>query len=357
MLTTLIVVVTVALVTVAGLIALRLAMHSPKVYRGPAPDLYELSQLAGGRFRVANTALAALAARGALTARRDGRLIRAAPPPQGIADPEGPPPPERISGPGRISDLEAASPPEGTSAPRRVSGPAGIPPPAETSSPGRISGPEGTSDLEGSSRLAGASHPVEAEILALLGDRPGGLPVWEVKAAVVRGPAVTALIAHMEGLGLVEACGAARVEPTRLGQAALVHHRLRHREEASLPPRPRDHVSRAEFDLCGIALYGLGRASDRELAAVLSLSGTPAPPASGGRIPPGAPAASGDPPPPTGVRGPLSAPGPQEPGAPGAREAGGPGPREGGDRTGPPRRAPGGDGGPDAPRGRGGDDR
>ncbi|MDP9865066.1 MULTISPECIES: TIGR04222 domain-containing membrane protein [Streptosporangium] len=347
MLTTLIVVVTVALVTVAGLIALRLAMHSPKVYRGPAPDLYELSQLAGGRFRVANTALAALAARGALTARRDGRLIRVAPPPQGIADPEGTsgpegvpptagtPPPGRISGPGRISDLEAASPPEGASAPKRVSGPAGIPPPAETSSPGRVSGPEGTSGLEGTaapegtsdleaasaprrvsgpagipppaetsspgrisdpegtSGLAGASHPVEAEILALLGDRPGGLPVWEVKAAIVRGPAVTALIAHMEGLGLVEACGAARVEPTRLGQAALVHHRLRHREEASLPPRPRDHVSRAEFDLCGIALYGLGRASDRELAAVLSLSGTPAPPAPGGDRGPDAPRGRG----------------------------------------------------------------
>ncbi|MER5320810.1 TIGR04222 domain-containing membrane protein [Streptosporangium roseum] len=256
MLTTLIVVMTVALVMVAGLVALRLAMHSPKIYRGPALDPYELALLAGGRFRVVNTALASLATRGALRASRDGRLT--------LADP---------------GQERPSRPPEAEVAEWSPSPPADEWP----------------------------LHPLEAEILALLGAGRDGPPVWEVKAALVHGPAVAALIGRLEELGLTDTGDGARAEPTRLGQAALAHYRLRHREEVSLPPRARDHISREEIELSGIALYGLGRMKDRRLASLLSTSGTP-PSAPPGREPPAPP--SPDVPPPSGPSGRAGACGP-----------------------------------------------
>ncbi|GAA5766317.1 hypothetical protein Aros01_02816 [Streptosporangium roseum] len=275
MLTTLIVVMTVALVVVAGLVALRLAMHSPKIYRGPALDPYELALLAGGRFRVVNTALASLATRGALRASRDGRLT--------VADP----------GQERSPDLPAAGwsphPPEA-----EVAGRPPDPPAAEWS----------PHPLE----AEWSPHPLEAEILALLGAGRDGPPVWEVKAALVHGPAVAALIGRLEELGLADTGDGARAEPTRLGQAALAHYRLRHREEVSLPPRARDHISREEIELSGIALYGLGRMKDRRLASLLSTSGTPPPSAPPGRDPPAPP--SPDVPPPSGPSGRSGACGP-----------------------------------------------
>ncbi|MFC7647733.1 TIGR04222 domain-containing membrane protein [Streptosporangium lutulentum] len=68
------IVVTVALLVVAGLIALRLAMRSPKGYRGPDLEPYELAQLAAGRFRVLNTVLASLAAEGRVRIPSTGHL-------------------------------------------------------------------------------------------------------------------------------------------------------------------------------------------------------------------------------------------------------------------------------------------
>jgi hypothetical protein len=121
-------------------------------------------------------------------------------------------------------------------------------------------------------------HPVEAEVLTLLEGRRDGLPVWEIKAALVQGAAVTALIARLEELGLVVTGDSRQVVPTRTGQAAVAHYRLRHREGRSLPPRSRDHVAADELNLFGVALYGLGQVADRELATVLSTSGTLPPP-------------------------------------------------------------------------------
>ncbi|MFD8559364.1 TIGR04222 domain-containing membrane protein [Streptosporangium canum] len=268
MLTTLIVVMTVALVMVAGLVALRLAMHSPKIYRGPALDPYELAQLAGGRFRAANTALASLAARRALRASRDGRLTLAGPGPERSPAPPEAGVPERSPHPLEAEIREQPSEPS-------EAGAAGV---AERSSgPLEAGVPEWT------------PHPLEAEILALLGAGCDGSPVWEVKAAVVHGPAVAALIGRLEELGLADTGDGVRAEPTRLGQAALAHYRLRHREEGSLPPRARDHTSREEYELAGVALYGLGRMKDRRLASLLSLSGTLRPSAPSGREPPAPP--------------------------------------------------------------------
>lgn len=277
MLTTLIVVMTVALVTVAGLVALRLAMYSPKIYRGPALDPYELAQLAGGRFRVANTALASLAARGALRASRDGRLT--------LSDP----------GPERSPELPEAGVPERSPHPLEAQI-------RERSSESLEAGvPERSSEsLEAGGVPEWTPHSLEAEIRALLGSGRDGSPVWEVKAAVVRGPAVAALIGRLEELGLAVTGDGARAEPTRLGQAALAHYRLRHREDGALPPRARDHTSREEYELAGIALYGLGRMEDRRLASLLSLSGTLPPSAPPGREPPA--------PPPSGLSGPTGAP-------------------------------------------------
>ncbi|MEV4250084.1 TIGR04222 domain-containing membrane protein [Streptosporangium canum] len=288
MLTTLIVVMTVALVTVAGLVALRLAMHSPKIYRGPALDPYELAQLAGGRFRVANTALASLAARGALRASRDGRLTLAVPGPERSPAPPEAGVPERSPHPLETGVSERS--PHPLEAEIREQSPepleAGVP--ERSPVPLEAGVPEWT------------PHPLEAEVLALLGAGRDGSPVWEVKAAVVHGPAVAALIGRLEELGLADTGGGARAEPTRLGQAALVHYRLRHREEGSLPPRARDHTSREEYELAGVALYGLGRMKDRRLASLLSLSGTLPPSAPSGREPPA--------PPPPDVPGPSGPP-------------------------------------------------
>ncbi|MEV0423749.1 TIGR04222 domain-containing membrane protein [Streptosporangium canum] len=289
MLTTLIVVMTVVLVTVAGLVALRLAMHSPKIYRGPALAPYELAQLAGGRFRVANTALASLAARGALRASRDGRLTLAGPGPE-----RSPAPPE-------------AGVPERSPHPLEAEIRGQQPEPSEAGVPERSSEPLEAGVPEWT------PHPLEAEILALLGAGGDGSPVWEVKAAVVHGPAVAALIGRLEELGLADTGDGARAEPTRLGQAALAHYRLRHREEGALPPRARDHTSREEYELAGVALYGLGRMKDRRLASLLSLSGTLPPSAPSGREPPvppppDVPAPSGppDPPSPSSLSSPSS---------------------------------------------------
>ncbi|MDP9848971.1 TIGR04222 domain-containing membrane protein [Streptosporangium lutulentum] len=208
------IVVTVALLVVAGLIALRLAMRSPKGYRGPDLEPYELAQLAAGRFRVLNTVLASLAA--------EGRV--------------------RIPSTGHLTLTGTTS--------------------------------------------AGPVRPLEAEVLSLLEGRPDGLPVWEIKAALVRGAAVTALIARLEKLGLLVAGDSGQVVPTRAGQAAVAHYRLRHREGRSLPPRPRDHVVLGDPGVFGVALYGLGQVADRELAAVLSMSGAspPSGPARAGRL-------------------------------------------------------------------------
>jgi hypothetical protein len=214
MVAVLIVVVTVALLVVAGLIALRLAMHSPKSYVGPDLGPYELAQLAAGRFRVLNTALVSLAARKRVRIQLNGNLT-----------------------------LTGTTP-------------------------------------------TGSVHPVEAEVLALLEGRRDGLPVWEIKAALVQGAAVTALIARLEELRLVATGDSRQVAPTRIGQAAVAHYRLRHREGRSLPPRSRDHVATDELNLFGVALYGLGQVADRELATVLSMSGTlpPSSPARAGRL-------------------------------------------------------------------------
>ncbi|MFF5206693.1 TIGR04222 domain-containing membrane protein [Streptosporangium sp. NPDC000396] len=206
---TLITIAVVALLAVAGLIAVRLAMHSTKTYQGPELTAYELAELAAGRFRVLNTALASLSAR---------KMIR-------------------IEPGGKLTRMTVAS--------------------------------EGT------------VHPVEADILALLETRRDGAMVWEVKAEVARGPAVAALIERLLELELVED-EVTRIVPTRLGQAALAHYRLRHREERTLPPRPRDHhTSEEEFNLCGVALYGLHQMADQEAAAVLSMSGTTSSPPRG----------------------------------------------------------------------------
>ncbi|AWS46777.1 TIGR04222 domain-containing membrane protein [Streptosporangium sp. 'caverna'] len=207
MVAVLIVVVTVALLMVAGLIALRLAMHAPRGYAGPDLGPYELALLAAGRFRVLNTALASLAA--------DERVRI---PPTGILTLTG------------STSTDPAHPVK-------------------------------------------VMEPVEAEVLGLLEGRRDGLPVWEIKAALVQGAAVTALIARLEELGLVVAGDSRQVVPTRAGQAALAHYRLRHREGRSLPPRSRDHVTVDASNLFGVALYGLGQVVDRELATVLSMSG------------------------------------------------------------------------------------
>lgn len=203
MVTVLVIVVTVSLLVIAGLVALILVMHSPKAYKGPELDPYELAQLAGGRYRVLNTALTSLTGRKLARAGRDGKLTR-------------------------------------------------------------------TDTTPGSS-----VHPVEAEILALLEAEPDGVPIREIKAAFVRGPAVAELIIQLKETGLVDTGDFRRVEPTRLGQAALAHYRLRHREDRSLPPRARDHVSKDELNLFGVALYGLCQLKDRELSTVLSLNSVP----------------------------------------------------------------------------------
>jgi uncharacterized membrane protein YgcG len=205
----LIIVVAVALLMVAGLIALRLATRSSKVYNGPDLTLYELARLAGGRYRVLNTALAALAAGEMIQARRDGMLTRTATASEEIV------------------------------------------------------------------------HPVEAEILALLEARQDGVMVWDVKAEVVlRGAGVAALAERLRELKMIEDEDL-RMVPTRLGQAALAHYRLRHREEKILPSRSGDHLPGKESSLFGIALYGLHQMRDQEMAKVFTLSGAVPPPPPG----------------------------------------------------------------------------
>ncbi|GAA3028922.1 TIGR04222 domain-containing membrane protein [Streptosporangium longisporum] len=71
-----VVVVGVSLLAVAGLVAMRLAAHSSRVYEGPELTAYDLALLAGGPARMADTALVSLTTAGDVRARRDGRLSR-----------------------------------------------------------------------------------------------------------------------------------------------------------------------------------------------------------------------------------------------------------------------------------------
>ncbi|MEU8383775.1 TIGR04222 domain-containing membrane protein [Streptosporangium sp. NPDC048865] len=200
----------VSLLGVAVLVALRLAVRPPRVYEGPELTPYELALLAGGRSRVADTALASLTVGGPVRARRNGSLTR-------------------------------------------VSGRAGV-----------------------------LTQPVQTEILGHLDGQEGGVPVWVIRDRVARGAAVTMLIARLRDLGLIDAPGSGRADPThpnRAGKTALAHYRLRHREDRSLPPRAGDRVDHDELNILGVALYGLKRWEERRLAATLSMDGPPPPPA------------------------------------------------------------------------------
>ncbi|WP_329085965.1 MULTISPECIES: TIGR04222 domain-containing membrane protein [unclassified Streptosporangium] len=195
-----------ALLVVAVLIALRLAAHHSRVYEGPELTPYELALLAGGRFRVVDTALASLTAGGAVRARRGGRLTQ-------------------------------------------VSGQVGV-----------------------------LTQPVQTEILDRLRGKGGGVPVWEIRNVVSRGPAVTMLIARLRDLALIDAPGSGRADPThpnRAGKTALAHYRLRHREDRALPPRAGGRVDGDELNILGVALHGLKQLEDGRLAATLSMSGPP----------------------------------------------------------------------------------
>ncbi|MGJ6961100.1 TIGR04222 domain-containing membrane protein [Streptosporangium sp. G11] len=122
------------------------------------------------------------------------------------------------------------------------------------------------------------TQPVETEILALLQGKGGGVPVWEIRDAVSRGPAVAVLIARLRDLGLIDAPGSGRADPThpnRAGKTALAHYRLRYREDRFLPPRAGDHLDRDELNILGVALHGLKRLKEGRLAATLSMSGPP----------------------------------------------------------------------------------
>jgi len=181
-----------------------------RVYEGPELTPYELALLAGGRSRVADTALASLTGGGVVRARRDGRLTR-------------------------------------------VSGQVGV-----------------------------LTQPVQTEVLDQLGGPENGVPVWTIRDRVARGAAVTMLIARTRDLGLIDAPGSGRADPThpnRAGKTALAHYRLRHREDRSLPPRAGDRVDHDELNIMGVALYGLKRWEEGRLAAILSMDGPPPPPA------------------------------------------------------------------------------
>jgi len=203
-----VVVVGLALLGVAGLIALRLAVRPSRVYEGPELTPYELALLAGGRSRVADAALASLTAAGAVRARRDGWLTQ-------------------------------------------VSGQVGV-----------------------------LTQPVQTEVLEHLRGQAGGVPVWVIRNGVAQGVAVTMLIARLRELGLIDAPGSGRADPThpnRAGKAALAHYRLRHREDRSLPPRAGDHVDHDELSILGVALHGLKQWEDGRLAGILSMEGPPPP--------------------------------------------------------------------------------
>ncbi|MFI6508614.1 TIGR04222 domain-containing membrane protein [Streptosporangium sp. NPDC050855] len=195
-------VVGVSLLAVAGLIAMRLAAHSSRVYEGPELTPYDLALLAGGPARLADTALVSLTTAGSVRARRDGRL-------------------SRVSG-----------------------------------------------------RAERVDHPVEAEILAMVDREADGLPVWTIRGRVISGPAVEAQVARLRELGLIDPPGSGRADPThpnRAGQAALAHHRLRYRENRTLPPRPGERAVRDRPEVVDVALYGLSRVRDGRLSETLSL--------------------------------------------------------------------------------------
>ncbi|GAA3422608.1 TIGR04222 domain-containing membrane protein [Streptosporangium vulgare] len=205
-----VVVVGLSLLAVAVLIALRLAARPSRVYEGPELTPYELALLAGGRSRVADTALASLTGGGVVRARRDGRLTQ-------------------------------------------VSGQVGV-----------------------------LTQPVQTEVLDHLRGQGGGVPVWVVRNRVAQGAAVTMLIARLRDLGLIDAPGSGRADPThpnRAGKTALAHYRLRHREDRSLPPRAGGHVDHDELNIMGVALHGLKQWEEGRLAAILSMDGPPPPPA------------------------------------------------------------------------------
>lgn len=122
------------------------------------------------------------------------------------------------------------------------------------------------------------TQPLQTEILDLLRGKGGGVPVWEIRNAVSRGPAVTMLIARLRDLALIDAPGSGRADPThpnRAGKTALAHYRLRHREDRSLPPRAGGHVDGDELNILGVALHGLKQLEDGRLAATLAMKGPP----------------------------------------------------------------------------------
>ncbi|WP_440068292.1 TIGR04222 domain-containing membrane protein [Streptosporangium sp. OZ121] len=126
------------------------------------------------------------------------------------------------------------------------------------------------------------TQPVQTEILDHLRGQGDGVPVWVIRDRVAQGAAVTMLIARLRDLGLVDAPGSGRADPThpnRAGKTALAHYRLRHREDRSLPPRAGGHVDHVELSILGVALHGLNQWEDGRLSAALSMDGPPPPPA------------------------------------------------------------------------------
>ncbi|MEU4406590.1 TIGR04222 domain-containing membrane protein [Streptosporangium sp. NPDC023963] len=128
------------------------------------------------------------------------------------------------------------------------------------------------------------TQPVQTEILDQFKGRWDGVPVWGVRDRVAQGAAVTMLIARLRDLGLIDAPGSGRADPThpnRAGKTALAHYRLRHREDRSLPPRAGGHVDHDELNILGVALHGLQQWEEGRLATVLSMKGPPPAPRRG----------------------------------------------------------------------------
>ncbi|MEU4534945.1 TIGR04222 domain-containing membrane protein [Streptosporangium sp. NPDC023825] len=128
------------------------------------------------------------------------------------------------------------------------------------------------------------TQPVQTEILDQFKGRWDGVPVWGIRDRAAQGAAVTMLIARLRDLGLIDAPGSGRADPThpnRAGKTALAHYRLRHREDRSLPPRAGGHVDHDELNILGVALHGLNQWEEGRLATVLSMKGPPPAPRRG----------------------------------------------------------------------------
>ncbi|MFF5111629.1 TIGR04222 domain-containing membrane protein [Streptosporangium sp. NPDC000509] len=131
-----------------------------------------------------------------------------------------------------------------------------------------------------SGQIGVLTQPVQTEVLEHLRGHAGGVPVWVVRNGVAQGTAVTMLIARLRDLGLIDAPGSGRADPTHLnraGKTALAHYRLRHREDRSLPPRAGEHIDHDELSILGVALHGLKQLEDGRLAEILSMEGPPPP--------------------------------------------------------------------------------